>query len=229
MASSFIGAPVPRVEGPEKVTGHTLYTRDFTLPGLLHARILRSPHPHARIVHLDTSRAARVPGVRAVLTGPDVRGRHVGKTLRDMPVLCWDRVRYVGDRVAAVAADTVEAAEEAIQAIVVEYQELPAVFDPIAAMRPDAPLLHEDVTCYAGPPPERLAPDLHNGATRLFWRRGNLEEGFASADLILEHTFRVPARSQGYIEPHACTVAINADGRIELWAANKTPFRGRTQ
>jgi CO/xanthine dehydrogenase Mo-binding subunit len=178
---------------------------------------------------VDTSEAERIPGVRAVLTGEEVRDRHVGKTLRDMPVLCWDRVRYVGDRVAAVAADSVEIAEEAVQAIVVEYEELPAVYDPLEAMRPDAPLLHDDVSSYLGPPPERLAPDVHNGATRLFWRRGNLEEGFASADLVMEHEFRIPTRSQGYIEPHACTVLINTDGRIELWAANKTPFRGRTQ
>lgn len=226
---SLIGAPVPRIEGPEKVTGRTAYAGDFALPGLLHGRILRSPHPHARIVRVDTTRARQVPGVRAVITGQDVRGHLVGKTMRDMPVLCWDRVRFVGDRVAAVAAETLEAAEAALALIEVEYEELPAVFDPAEAMKPEAPLLHDDVASYGGPPPERLAPDVHNGATRLVWRKGDPERAFAEADLVLEHTFRIPPRHQGYIEPHVSIVALDDDGRIQLWAACKTPFRARTQ
>src|SRR5919198_875987 len=101
---------------------------------------------------------------------------------------------------AAVAAETVDAAEEALSLIDVEYEELPAVFDPLEAMKPDAPLLHEDVAAYDGAPRPILATDLHNGQTRLAWSKGDLEQGFRDADLILEHTFRVPSRHQGYLE-----------------------------
>ena len=121
------------------------------------------------------------PGVRAVVTGPETPHRYVGKMIRDMPVLCWDVVRYVGDRVAAVAADTVEAAEEALALIEVEYVELPAVFDPLEAMQPGAPLLHENVAAYGGAPKERLALDVHNGLTRLAWKKARLDGFFRLA------------------------------------------------
>src|SRR5579884_197135 len=226
---SPIGAPVPRLEGSAKVTGRALYTADVALPGTLWGKILRSPHPHARIVRIDAAAAWQVPGVRAVVTGQDVPGHFVGKTMRDMPVLCWERVRFVGDRVAAVAAETVDAAEAALDAIAVEYEPLPAVFDPLAAMQPEAPLLHDDLTRYDGAPRQWLATDVHNGVTRLAWRKGDVDLGFRTADLVLEHTFRVPARHEGYLEPHACLVAIDDDGRIQVWAACKAPFRARVQ
>src|SRR5213075_10301 len=140
---SVIGVSVPRVEGASKVTGSATYTADVKLPGMLWAKILRSPYPHARIVNIDTSEAKRVPGVVDVLTGADVEGRYQGKVLRDIPLLCWDRVRYAGDRVAAVAAETQEACDEALALIDVTYEELPAVFDPLQAMEPEAPLVHE--------------------------------------------------------------------------------------
>src|SRR5262245_25867649 len=201
--TSLIGAPVPRAEGPDKVTGHALYAADIILPGTLWGKILRSPHAHARIVRIDASRARQMPGVRAVVTGQDVPGHYMGKVMRDMPVLCWDRVRFVGDRVAAVAADTPDAAEAALAAIDVEYEALPAVFDPLVAMEPDAPLLHDDLTRYDGTPLNRLATDVHNGNTRLAWSKGDVTRGFAEADLVLEHQFYVPSRHQGYLEPHA--------------------------
>jgi CO/xanthine dehydrogenase Mo-binding subunit len=226
-ATSVIGAPIARVEGHDKVTGRAIYAADVTPPGTLWCRILRSPHAHARIVRVDTTRARRLPGVHAVLTGQDVQGRFVGKAMRDMPLLCWDRVRFIGDRVAAVAADTRDAADAALEAIEVEYEELPAVFDPLAAMEPDAPLLHDDITGYAGAPPERLAADLHNGCTRVSFGKGDVERGFREADLVLEHTFRIPGRHQGYLEPHAMLLDIGADGRVQVWAACKQPFRAR--
>src|SRR6187401_2949393 len=135
--SSLIGAPVGRIEGPSKVTGAIHYAGDIDLPGMLWGRILRSPYPHARITRVDASKAWTVPGVRAVVTGADNPGLLAGKILRDMPVLCWDRVRYVGDRVAAVAAETAAAAEEALSLIEVDYEQLPAVFDVEEAMKPD--------------------------------------------------------------------------------------------
>jgi CO/xanthine dehydrogenase Mo-binding subunit len=135
-STSVVGAPVVRVEGADKLTGRARYASDVSLPGTLWCRILRSPLAHARIVHINTERARQMPGVHAVLTGQDVRDRYVGKAMRDMPLLCWDRVRFIGDRVAAVAAETRDAADAALEAIEVEYEELPAVFDPLRPWRP---------------------------------------------------------------------------------------------
>lgn len=226
---SIVGAPIPRAEGPDKVSGATLYAADMNLPGTLWGKILRSPYPHARIRSVDVTRARQVLGVRAVVTGADIPGRLIGKQIRDMPVLCWDVVRFVGDRVAAVAAESLDIAEEAIALIDVEYDQLPAVFDPLEAMQPAAPLLHENVGGYDGAPKNILAADLHNGLTRLAWRKGDVERGFREANLVLEHTFRVPGRHQGYLEPHAAIVAIDRDERIQVWASVKNPFNVRSQ
>ena len=225
----IVGTSVPRGEGGGKVSGQTVYAADVKLSGLLWAKILRSPHPHARVRRVDVSRAEKVPGVCAIITGADVEGFLIGKQIRDMPVLCWDKVRFIGDRVAAVAAETVDAAEEAIRLIEVDYELLPAVFDPLEAMAPTAPNLHDDVADYDGAPKKLLATDLHNGLTRLQWKKGDVEKGFREADLVLEHTFITPARHQGYLEPHAATVAIEADGRIQVWASVKNPFGVRSQ
>src|SRR5262249_10847903 len=141
MHATIIGAPVSQIQGPEKVTGHTRFAADVNVPGMLWGKILRSPHPHARIRRIDASAAWGVPGVKAVVTGQDVPGLLMGKVLRDMPVLCWDRVRYIGDRVAAVAAETTQAAEEALLRIDVDYEILPAGLHPHGAHRPQCPPL----------------------------------------------------------------------------------------
>jgi len=224
-----IGAPIPRFEGSGKVSGQTIYAADVKLPGLLWAKILRSPHPHARIRRVGISKAEKAPGVRAIITGEDVKGRLIGKQIRDMPVLCWDTVRFVGDRVAAVAAETAEAAEEALHLIEIDYEPLPAVFDPLLAMASGAPKIHENVADYDGAPEKILATDIHNGLTRLAWKKGDVEAGFRDADLVLEHSFQIPARHQGYLEPHAATVALEPDGRIQVWASVKNPFGVRSQ
>jgi CO/xanthine dehydrogenase Mo-binding subunit len=153
----------------------------------------------------------------------------MGKVLRDLPDLCWDRVRYICDRVAAVAAETAEAAEEALLLIDVEYETLTAVFDPREAMRPDAPLLHDDIEAYEGAPLSVLAKDIHNGQTRLAWSKGDLAQGFENADVVLEQSFSVPSRHQGYIEPFASVIAIDDDGRVQAWCSSKAPFRARLQ
>ncbi len=228
-AKSVIGAPVARVEGVEKVSGRALYAADVQLPGILWGKILRSPHPHARIIRVDTSQASKVEGVRAVITGKDVAGHYRGKSIRDIPVLCWDKVRYIGDRVAAVAAETLEAAEEAIGRLAVEYEELPAVFDPLKAMEPGAPTLHDDPGAYDGVPQDILVKDIPNVLNRLTWGKGDIEKGFREADLVLEHTFRLPLRSQGYIEPQSVVLAIEDDGSIQGWASTKTPFAARNE
>jgi len=226
---TVIGAGVPRAEGADKVTGRAGYAADVNLPGMLWGKILRSPYPHARICHIDSSRARSAPGVKAVVAGQDIRGHFMGKAIRDMPVLCWDRVRFVGDRVAAVAADTLDAAEEALGLIDVEYEELPAVLDPLEGMQQSAPRIHENIAGYDGVPKKILALDVPNGLTRLAWQKGDVEQGFREADLVLEHTFRIPARHQGYIEAHAGLVAIESNGRILVWACTKQPFGIRTQ
>ncbi|MEK7859932.1 MAG: hypothetical protein AAB284_01090, partial [Chloroflexota bacterium] len=140
-AESFI-APEYRVEGRDKVTGAARYAADASMPGMLWAAFVQSPYPHARIASIDVSRARALPGVRATLTGADVRPARFGRRLLDWPVLAWDRVLFAGDRVAAVAAETPEAAEAAVAAIEVAYEELPAVLDPEAALAADAPVLH---------------------------------------------------------------------------------------
>lgn len=227
--STVIGASVTQIGGQDKVTGRTLYAADVSLPGMLWGKILRSPHPHARIRGIDASAAWSVPGVKAVVTGQDAPGLYFGKVIRDMPVLCWDRVRYIGDRVAAVAAETPEAAEEALLLIEVDYEVLPAVYDPMEAMDLNAPLLHDDVAAYEGAPSHVLAADVHNGQTRLSWSKGDLPQGFQDADIVLEHSFSVPSRHQGYLEPYASVIAIDDDGRIQAWCSSKAPFRARRQ
>jgi CO/xanthine dehydrogenase Mo-binding subunit len=221
---SVVGRPLGRVEGEAKVTGRARFAADVVRPGQLWAKCLRSPHAHARIVHLDVSSARRVPGVHAVLTGSDVRGL-VGIRIRDMPLLARDRVRYIGERVVAVAAEDADVAEEALSLVQVEYEPLPAVFDVEAAMAPDAPVLHPDVASYVGREWDLGAtPNVHAYYEH---ERGDLAAGLAEADLVLEHTFRTGLLHQGYLEPHAAVVALEGDGSAQVWMSNKMPFRSR--
>ena len=229
MASSYsvVGQPVPRAEGPEKVTGRTLYVADLVQPGMLHGKVLRSPFPHAKIVHMDTSRAARVPGVRAILTGRDLPDRRVGRKLRDLPVLARDRVLFVGEKVAAVAAEDSQAAEEALLLIDVEYEELPAVFDPFEATQDSAPVLHPDMKSYEGLP--RPVSSVNNVFAHDTWSKGDLERGFRESDLVFEHTYTTQLMHQVYLEPHACVVSVDDQGRVQVWANNKGPYMLRMQ
>ncbi len=224
---NVVGHPLGRVEGEAKVTGRARYAADVVLPGQLWGKCLRSPLPHARILHIDTSAARRLPGVHAVLTGADLPRVLIGQRLMDMPLLARERVRFVGERVAAVAADDPDIAEEALTLIRVEYEELPAVFDPEAAMQPDAPILHPDLASYGGRDWE--LPPIPNVHARYVHERGDLARGFADADLIVEHSFRTALIHQGYLEPHACVVAVERDGSTQMWLSNKVPFRTRDQ
>jgi CO/xanthine dehydrogenase Mo-binding subunit len=229
MTTSFsaIGQPVPQEEGPDKVSGKALYAADLLLPGMLWGKALRSPYPHANILRIDTTRARTVPGVHAVLTGQDLPDRRVGRLLRDIPVLARDRVLFIGEKVAAVAAETLEAAEESLNLIEVEYEELPAVFDPLEAMKSSAPTLHPNMASYQGlPQPVATIPNVfaHNS-----WSKGNIAEGFRAADRVFEHTFTVQLMHQAYIEPHACVVHIDDTGHAQVWANNKGPFMLRDQ
>ena len=227
--ASIIGAAVGRVEGADKVSGQATYGADVHFPDTLWGKILRSPFPHARIVRIDTTKAWQVPGVKAIVTGKDEPEHYQGKSIRDIPVLCWDKVRYIGDKVAAVAAESRDAAEEAINLIDVEYEELPAVFDVIEAMKPGAPVLHDNAPGYDGAPKEIMAAAGANVVNKLTFGKGDIEKGFAEADLVLEHTFRMPIHHQGYLEPQSFLVKIEDDGKVNAWASTKGPFGTRGQ
>ena len=224
---SVVGQSVPRGEGPDKVSGGATYAADLTLPGLLTGKVLRSPFPHARIVRIDTSRAANLPGVHAVLTGQDLPDRLVGRLLKDIHILAKDRVRFVGEKVVAVAAEDADIAEEALLLVDVEYEELPAVFDPLEAMKPDAPVLHPDMDSYSGLP--RPMSQVKNVFAQNNWAHGDVEQGFRESDLIFEHTFNAQLMHQGYIEPHVCVIRVDDSGRVEGWVNNKAPFGLRSQ
>ena len=226
---SVIGARVGRVEGVEKVNGQAQYAADVPYPGALWGKILRSPYSHARIVSIDTSKARELPGVKAVVTGKEYPDHYQGKSIRDIPALCWDKVRFIGDRVAAVAAETREVAEEAVNLIEVEYEELPAVYDPLKAMEAGAPLIHDDPSAYEGVRQEAVFKDAPNVANRNTWGKGDVEKGFSESDLVIEHTFCIPIHHQGYIEPQAFLVAIEEDGQIFTWSSTKGPFGTRAQ
>jgi carbon-monoxide dehydrogenase large subunit len=228
---AVLGIPVTREDGPDKVSGSHLYSADVLLPGMIVGKVLRSPYPHARIVNIDTSRAERVPGVHAIITGKDMTGMLLGRVLQDVPPLAVDKVRYVGEKVAAVAATDADAAEEALNLIDVEYEPLPAVFDALEAMQPGAPLVHEGPPTYdawMGRNSRPVQPD-GNVVSRNSWSGGDLERGFQESDLIFENTFTTPWVHQGYMEPYTCMVAADDSGHVQVWANNKQPYRLRWQ
>ncbi len=224
-AAEVLEVPELRVDGTLKTSGRARYTRDVHLERALWAKFLMSPFPHARITSIDTSVAKAVPGVHAVLTADDIGRRRWGRAMADWPVLAYDRVRYVGERVAAVAAETLEAAEEAVSLIEVEYAELPAVFDAEEALLPDAPILHPEPEKYyaAGKMPElpHLNAVSYATATK---GDGDIERLFAEAHLVVEDTYTGPRQHQGYIEPHGCVVWIDDDDRVQVVSTCKTPF-----
>ncbi|ETX06569.1 MAG: hypothetical protein ETSY2_16325 [Candidatus Entotheonella gemina] len=232
-----VGRPIGHVEGPDKVCGRARYTADVALPGMLWGKCLRSPFPHARIISIDISRAKALPGVHAVITGADLPDRRIGRFFLDMPVLAQDVVRFVGEKVVAVAAESMEIAEEALTLIDVKYEELPAVFDAVEAMRGDAPRVHSDTSGYEHPPipdfvhqgDDRLFPPIPNVVSQVQYRHGDIDAGFAQAVRVFEHMFNIPPVHQGYMEPHASVVRIAPDGKINIWISNKTPFVARAQ
>ena len=226
MSYGKIGQRLGRVEGPAKVTGEARYTADIMLPGMVWGKVLRSPLPHAKIVSIDTREAERMPGILAVLTAKDLPDLLTGRLVYDMPVLAIDRVRFIGEKVAVVAAEDPDMAEDALASIDVEYEEMPAVFDAHEAMRSEAPLLHPDYRSYAHAP-EKFFSDIPNVHSHVTWELGDIDKGFALAKQVFEHTFNTPAVHQGYIEPHASVVAIDPDGRVNVWLSNKMPVRAR--
>ena len=230
-APSILETAEYRVDGRAKVTGAARYAADITRPGMLWAGFRRSDLPHARIVSIGIDEARKHPEVHAVLTAADIGAPHFGRRLLDQPVLATGRVRFIGERIAAVAAESREAAEWAAQLIEVEYEELPPVFGPSAALLPDAPVLHPDRDEYiylGGQRPVVPHPNIQ-GRLVVHTGDGDIRAAFDSAVRVFEHTFTTPRHHHGYIEPHACLVWIGDDGVIHVISTNKAPFNLRQQ
>lgn len=223
----IIGSAIPRVGSLEKVTGRAAYAVDVTLPDMLWGKVLRSPIAYGRIKRIDISKAVAIPGVKAVVTGQDVTGIRIGRQIYDMPVLADSMVRFIGEKVVAVAADTAEIAEQALDQIDVEYEEFSPLLDPVEALAPSAPLLHPEVLNYKGLPGKLAAPS--NAFVQLSWKKGNIEEGFRRSDFVIENTFETQVVHQAYIEPHSCLVKAKESGGAEVWACSKVPFALRDQ
>jgi CO/xanthine dehydrogenase Mo-binding subunit len=218
---SVIGKSVPRVDALEKVTGKAKYSVDLMLPGMLYGKVLRSPYPHARIVHVDISGAEKAAKVRGVVTGKDAPEEGVG-WIRDRHILARDTVRFVGEAVAAVAADSMEAAEEALELIKIDYEELPAVFDVEEAMKPHAPVVvHPDLFQYTRTPLPyplyRFEPDRPNVYIHRPIRKGDTQKGFEESDLIFENRFSAPMMQHSCLELHNALAVPEPDGGLTVY------------
>jgi len=202
-AGDFIGKNVRRIDTPSKVSGRLKYAGDMTMPGMLHVQVLRSPHAHARIVSIDTSVAEAMEGVAAVITSADVPGEDgFGVFVNDQPIMARDKVRYVGEAVAAVAAEDPLIAKRALSSINVVYEPLPAVYDPDEALRAGAPVLHD------------YAPD--NVTKHIPIRVGDVDKGFAESDLVVEETYSTQQIEHAYLEPEAGLAYVDHDGVVTI-------------
>jgi 4-hydroxybenzoyl-CoA reductase subunit alpha len=209
---SVIGKRLPRIDGLAKAMGSAKYAADMALPMMLYGKILRSPLPHARIINIDTTLAERLPGVRGVITGRDFGGFRRGMlpNTRDECALASDKVRYIGEGVAAVAAINQDIAEEALDLIKVDYEELPAVFHAIDAMKEGAPQIHDHVK--------------NNMSWECHYHFGDVEKGFRESDYIREDKFSTGYNTHGFLEPHAILADYDPSGRITVWASKQCPY-----
>jgi CO/xanthine dehydrogenase Mo-binding subunit len=223
-----------RVDGRSKVLGEAVYTADIQLPNALWAAYTRSPYAFARIISIDTSAAKEVPGVRAVLTWHDIGKLRFGRQMFDWPVLCYDTVRFIGDRVAAIAADTRDAAEAAAALVDVRYEELEPMLTPEASLLPTSPAIHPDWDSYRylayleTPRPQRFHRNIQ-GRSTIEKGDGDIEAIFSTAHRIYEHSFNTPRQHCGYIEPHATLVWVDRDDTVHIHTPNKSPFQLREQ
>jgi putative selenate reductase molybdopterin-binding subunit len=225
-----VGKDVPRVDGKALIRGAPAFTDDIALPGMLHGKILWSPHAHARIKRIDTEKVRALPGVHAVLTYKDLPRVPYTRAGQDYPEPSpWDyflldrKVRYVGDRVAAVAAESLEIAEEAVKLIEIEYEMLPCVFDPLEAMKPGAPIIHDE------PDSERIYDPKRNICGHIDVQVGNVEKGFREADIVIENEFRVARIQHAQLELHVCITHLDENDRLVMRTSTQVPFHIRRQ
>lgn len=210
----YIGRSVPRIDALEKATGKIKYMSDLSFPNMLFGKILRAKYPHAKILRIDTSKAEALPGVVTVITHKDVPGLNgFGIVVPDMPVLCKDKVRYIGDAVAAVAAETEAIAEKALSLIEVDYEPLPIVDDPEEAMKEDAPKIHEEGNIH-----------LHTEITR-----GDVEKAFKEADLIIEETFFTGRQDHTPLETEGGVAFVDEEGNLNVYVGSQYPQRDQLQ
>jgi 4-hydroxybenzoyl-CoA reductase alpha subunit len=210
---NVVGQRLPMHDAAAKAKGTAQFTDDILLPGMLYGKILRSPLPHARILHIDTSRAEKLPGVKGVVTGKDIPDRQYGivPKARDEHALAREKVRYIGDDVAAVCAVDPEIAEEALELIQVEYAKLPAVFDPLEAIKEGAPVIHDGV-------PNNISFYIHK-------EFGNVEKAFLESDFVFEDRFYSQAVNHAPLEPHAAVAQYDPlKGEITLYSSTQIPF-----
>jgi CO/xanthine dehydrogenase Mo-binding subunit len=222
-----VGERIPKWYAKELVTGEAKYATDAQMTGMLYAKVLRSRHPHARILNLDTSKAEKLHGVKAIVTAKDVPINLMGLCAFDRPILASDKVRYIGDAIAGVAATDEDTAEEALSLIQVDYEILPAVFDPIDSMRPDAPIIHEEKNKYRHalflePFRDRGRNNI-SAVPRII--HGDVERGFADADYVFEDTYRTGHEEHCTIEPHGGIAYVDASGKVTIWASIANPSR----
>lgn len=224
----YIGTRPIRPDGIEKVTGRAKFGADEMLPGMLVGKVLRSKHAHAKILSIDTSAATTIPGVEAVVTGSDFPERAPGRGRGSFSenILAGEKVLYHGHAIAAVAATSHIAADAALEAIQVEYEVLQPVTDPVAAMQDDAPLLNEKQ--FTRSPTQQADKPSNVSAHTITADRGDVEAGFAEADVVVERTFKTPMVHQGYIEPHACTANYTETGKATVWCATQGHFGVRS-
>lgn len=217
-----VGQSLPRREAREKVTGRAEYIADMVRPGMLHGALLQSPHAHARILSYDVSEALALPGVVDVLTGDDVGNGRMGAFVKDEHAIAKGKVRYVGEPVAAVAAEDEATARRAARLVRIAYEELPAVLTPEEGLAPDAPIVHEDLDSYI-----KVFPAICGGnlVSRTELVEGDVEAGFAQADIVVEDVFETPAQAHVAIEPCGALAEVDANGRVTLWSANQSVFR----
>src|SRR5262245_54012934 len=235
-AFDWVGTRPLRPDGVDKVTGRARFGADLAMQGQLVGKVLRSPHPHARIRSIDTSAAAALPGVKAIVTRDDFKDQPsqlipAGEQMinyRDVVrnVMAREKALYEGHAVAAVAATTGSIAKQALKLIKVDYEVLPHVIDVVEAMRPGAPLLHQDMIT-AGVDPAPKTPS--NVATRVEVGHGDVATGFRHADVVVERTFTTQPVHQGYIEPHACVASVSEDGQADVWATTQGHWMVRAQ
>ncbi|KXB02346.1 hypothetical protein AKJ44_00720 [candidate division MSBL1 archaeon SCGC-AAA261F17] len=218
----YVGKDVDRIDAFEKVTGDAVYTQDISLPGMLYAKFKKSARPHARIVDINTKKAEELSGVRVVLTGKEAPFKF-GKYIQDREILASEKVRYVGEPVAAVAADTEEIAEKAVELIEVEYEDLEPVFDSREALKEGSPRVHENLHEYNHAP--FIFPVPHSNVANHFkLRKGDVEKGFEEADVIVENNFDQPQTQHVEMETHSTVAQWLPSGKINVWTSAQSPF-----